>query len=346
MPKPIRATQNMIEETKAALLAKVDAYLEKLKTDVLKDGTIEFKMPYAYTEPDFDRPQVTFTLEAWAKMSALVCTTSSEIAWNGVVEREDETHFKVTDILVYPQKVASATVEADETERALWLAKIPFEERRKLNFYGHSHVTMSPTPSSTDMTDRKDVVGTLAEDGFAIFFIMNKSFDFTGAIYDMESNTLFDTKEIDFVVPVGEDLLGWVKTEKEDKLKAKTYGGTYTSNYSKSNVSQFPSASGASSGTKESKGSKGKESGKKKPLTKTQLQISASTIVTALTVGWLEADEILEELLESVNAGFTKNTIDDLLVEAEIIKEEHDAIAQYGNYKGFYGNQYGGQYGY
>jgi len=346
MPKPIRATENMIEETKAALLEKVDSFLEKLKTDVLKDGTIEFKMPYAYTSKDYDRPQVEFTPEAWAKMSALVCMTNSEVAWNGIVDRIDETHFKITDILVYPQKVASATVEADETERALWLSKIPVQQRCKLNFQGHSHVNMAPSPSSTDMICRKEVVETLDDDGFFIFFIMNKSFEFTGALYDMESNALFDTKEIDFVVPVGEDLLGWVKTEKEDKLKAKTYGGTYNSNYSKSNVSQFPSTSGASSGTKESKGSKGKESGKKKPLTKTQLQISASTIVTALTVGWLEADEILEELLESVNAGFTKNTIDDLLVEAEIIKEEHDAIAQYGSYKGFYGNQYGSQYGY
>lgn len=346
MPKPIRATQNMIEETKVALLAKVDAYLEKLKTDVLKDGTIEFKMPYAYTEPDFDRPQVTFTPEAWAKMSALVCTTSSEIAWNGVVEREDETHFKITDILVYPQKVASATVEADETERALWLAKIPFEERRKLNFYGHSHVTMSPTPSSTDMTDRKDVVGTLAEDGFAIFFIMNKSFDFTGAIYDMESNTLFDTKEIDFHVPVGEDLLAWVKAEKTDKLKNKTYGGTYNSSGAgKGNVSKFPTGTGSSSGYKKQDSSKGKgnKSALDKPLTRSQLQISETTIVNSLIVTYTEAALIVDELLESVNAGWTANNADALLMEAELIKEEHDALADYSKWNGLY---YGSQYGY
>lgn len=353
MPKPIRATTNMLEETRKALLEKVEEYMKKLESGILSNGCIEYKMPYAYPDSDFERPQVEFTAEAWAKMTALVCTTSSEIAWNGIVDRIDETHFKITDILVYPQVVSGATVDIDEGERGIWLGKIPREQRCKLNFQGHSHVNMSPNPSSTDMSSRKDVVEILdPEDGYFIFFIMNKSFEFTAAIYDMVTNMLYDTKEIDFVIPIEDNLLEWCKNEKKYKLSTKTYsyGGSYGSYNSKgfgtkgtgagSSVKKFPATTGSgAAGSSEGAKPGDKKSDVKGIKTLSELNITKKTLMSQCMINDKEADAVMEMLFEEVNDGMLFNTYYALLKEARDITwgDSNSSSYDYDGYGGYGG---------
>lgn len=345
MPVPIRATDNMIEETQKELLVKVAKFLEELKTKNLTKGTISFSQAYEYGEADCIRPVVEFAPEAWMKMTALVSTVSSEIAWNGIVDRKDDSHYYISDILVYPQKVTGATVDPDEGERSLWLSKIPREQRCKLGFQGHSHVNMAPSPSGTDMESRAEIVQHLDENDFYIFMIMNKSYEYTMALYDMKTNALYDTKDIEVVSYVGEtNLLDWYKEEKKNKIKT-TYTGSYYGSSKKENTTPITKSSSVKNSTPAKNENKGK--GKSKAITKSQLQISASAIVNHCMVGYYEADAILDDLLEEVNSGRLANNPDLLLIEADVIRDEHDALADYSSYGYGYGYGYGGySYGY
>lgn len=343
MPVPIRATDNMIEETQKELLQKVAKFLEELKTKNLTKGNISFNQAYTYDEKDFSRPIVEFAPEAWMKMVALISTTSSEIAWNGVVDRKADDHYYISDILVYPQKVTGATVDPDEGERSLWLSKIPREQRCKLGFQGHSHVNMSPSPSGTDMVSRAEIVQHLSDEDFYIFMIMNKSYEFTMALYDMKTNALYDTKDIDVVAYVGDDnLLDWCKEEKKEKIKTSYYSGSYNSNNKKSNTTPITKAN-----EKEKEPASSDKKGKSKSkITAAELHITASTIVNHCIVTWKEAECILEELLEEVNNGQLTNNADLLLIEADALRDEHEALMESVHYGGLYGasEYYGGRY--
>lgn len=326
MPKPLRATTNMLEETQKALEDKVKEFLEKLKTSAIMGGTIKFEQTYAYNDKDFERPEIEFSPEAWIKMVALVATTGSEIAWNGFVERKDDTHFYISDIVVYPQKVTGVTVDIDEGERSLWLSKIPVQQRCKLNFQGHSHVNMSTSPSSTDMTARKEVVDILNEDGFYIFLIMNKSYEYTIALYDMVTNALYETKDIDVVIP--HSVIEWCASEKKANL-SQTYS------YGKSDK---PTSKTSDIIGKDSKPTKEKKQKSAKLISASQLQISSAAIKNYLGISWPEATAVMDVLLEEVNDGVLDNSYLALISEARVICDEM-------GYDGGYGYGYGYSYG-
>lgn len=360
MPKPFRVTDNMVEETKEALLEKVDKFLAELKTKNLVEGTIKFEQPYSYPTDAFERPEVEFSLEAWSKMAALIATTKTELAWYGVVDRVDESHFYVWDILIYPQVVTGATVDLDEGERSKWFADLPREIKSKLRLQGHSHVDFSPTPSGQDMSSRKDFLKYLEGDEYMIYIIMNKSNTFTIAIYDLLSNAVYKDNEIDVVVKVGNDnLLTWIENEKKEKIKTNTY--TYgktagSAKSSKNNTINLPSSAAAGDAktkVKESTTSSTKSKKPSKPIMKSQLMITSTDLVNMFKVGWMEADAIKELLVVEVNEGYIPNEKEDLLVEAEILKEELEAGAYDGAYDGYgaYGGYstydgYGRQWGY
>lgn len=340
MPTPIRATENMIKETREELLEKVEKFLEELKTKNLTKGNISFNQSYSYSDTGFERPVIEFSPAAWAKMTALISATDTEIAWNGMVDRKDDLHYYISDILVYPQKVTGVTVDPDEGERSLWLSKIPREERCRLGFQGHSHVNMSPSPSGTDMGSRTEIIQHLDANDFYIFMIMNKSYEYTLALYDMKTNALYDTKDVDVLIDVGGiDLLQWVKTEKQEKIKRTTYATNYSTSY---NYKKEKSKDKELSSYIE-KGKKSEKEKKEKPksISKSQLKISSTSIVSNLLIGYDEANKIMNELLGEVNAGLLDNEPEALLTEAEILMAEHDALDYEDNYS-YYGGLYDG----
>lgn len=337
MPVPFKVTENMLEETRTALTEKVEKFLEELKNKNLINGTIKFEQPYEYPTESCIRPEIEFSPEAWMKMTALIATNKGELAWYGVVDRKDEAHFYVSDILVYPQVVTGATVDHDEGERSKWFAEMPREIRSKCRLQAHSHVDFSPTPSGEDMNSRKDFLKYLSGNEYMIYMIINKKYEFTVAIYDLETNAIYKNNEVDIVVKAGEvNLFDWYKKENADKIK--TYLHTPSGSAKTKEKGLTPVNGGKTKNEK--------EKSSKKELTKSQLQISASAIVNHCMVGYYEADAILDELLEEVNSGHLANNPDLLLIEADAIRDKHDALADYG-YGYSYGYGYGGHsYGY
>lgn len=331
MPVPFKVTENMLEETRAALTEKVEKFLEELKNKNLINGTIKFEQPYEYPTESCIRPEIEFSPEAWMKMTALIATNKGELAWYGVVDRKDEAHFYVSDILVYPQVVTGATVDHDEGERSKWFAEMPREIRSKCRLQAHSHVDFSPTPSGEDMNSRKDFLKYLSGNEYMIYMIINKKYEFTVAIYDLETNTIYKNNEVDIVVRAGEtNLFDWYKKENIEKIK--TYSYTAPAQSKEKNLAPVNGG----------KTKNEKEKPPKNKLTKSQLQISASAIVNHCGVGWNKAYDIMEELLEEVNAGTLANNQDALLFGAEEIREEHDALMAVGAYSPYIGGRYGG----
>jgi hypothetical protein len=165
-------------------------------------GTVfEFKKEFK----DDRKAVVNFTEEAWGKMTTLVKMCDKEIGWEGIAKRCEPTDgnatYIVEDILVYPQRVTGATVEADVTEYDKWKWELDDETFSNKRFHGHSHVNMGVTPSSTDLKMYQQQVDELGDDQFYIFMIINKKGDMTVKIYDKLDNAYYDSSEVTVCYP-------------------------------------------------------------------------------------------------------------------------------------------------
>lgn len=220
MPKPITMTAKMKEELKADALAKLNEVfdLEAIKKEIndavenasMSDGkfkvpehTFKFERSYVWKD-DKSRVKVIFSAAAFAKMITIVMTQPDEVAWHGVVERKDEHCFYISDIMVYPQIVTGATVNSAPGTYSTWLNSQPDEIYSHIRFHGHSHVHMQVSPSPTDMEQRNDIVQQLTGDAYYIFMIINKRHEWSGVVYDMKYNTLYDSGDIDLDVDFGD----------------------------------------------------------------------------------------------------------------------------------------------
>ena len=176
------------------------------------------------------KAEVHFSSEAYYKMFALVDACSKEIAWDGIVYR-DETNphvFYVTDIIVYPQIVTGATVNTDDEKYLNWMNSLDDETFNHRRFNGHSHVNMGVTPSGTDTTYREQSILNIKD--FFIFGIFNKKQEFNFQIYDVENNIIYDSGDIIFYTPEP-DYSDWARQVMADNVTEKTYTTT-TTNYS------------------------------------------------------------------------------------------------------------------
>lgn len=217
MSRPIKMTDQIFKEIMVA-------FATKMKDFRMLDGKIEYNTQYEYPE-DKTRASLVFSADAWKKMMMILLDFDSEVAWHGVVERdpEDDSFFKVTDILVYPQVASSATVDSDKTEYQKWL----IGQGMKLNqirLQGHSHVTMSTGPSGTDTSNWKEFLSQVGEDDFYIFTIYNKKLERTIKIFDLKNNVMYDNKEIDVAVD-DDELIDFIE-EARDMVKKKTWSNS------------------------------------------------------------------------------------------------------------------------
>lgn len=229
-----------IEEIKkqldpAELIKSLDVCLKKLK---MSDGQFSFKKDFKF-EHKFDtkadskqRATLSITPEAFAKMALILATNDKEVAWHGVTERVSETEFVIRDVLIYPQTVSSVTVDTDDEEYAKWLIQIGEDNFNNLHAQMHSHVNMSVSPSGVDMGHREKIVSQLGHEDYYIFMIWNKSMNWSAAIYDMASNIMYETSDIDVVVEfengmtAGDILLDLKEKVVTAKPAASTYAGT------------------------------------------------------------------------------------------------------------------------
>lgn len=162
---------------------------------------------------DERRATVAFTPTAWAKMYALVDAFNKEVQWHGLVSRLDESTFVIEDILIFPHVASSTTVVSDQEEYEEWMNNLSDEQFNACRFHGHSHVNMAVSPSVTDLTYRKNIFENFStnpmpdEDQFYIFLILNKRREFSGQVYDITENALYETDEIDIEILLDND---WV----------------------------------------------------------------------------------------------------------------------------------------
>ena len=95
--QPIKMTDEIIRDVMQEFYSQASV-LGNLQTD-------KFSFNKSFSKPAKDAVEVNFTLEAYHEMCALIDHFSTEVAWHGLVKRLDKTHFQVTKILIYPQKV-------------------------------------------------------------------------------------------------------------------------------------------------------------------------------------------------------------------------------------------------
>lgn len=198
MSKPLSVTPEM----KAELIAEFTKYLD---TGKLTDGKVSFNRNYHYPK-DKSKVRVHFTTSAYLKMCALIDGFSSEVAWHGIVDRQAEDLFVITDILVYPQKVTGVTVNTDQEAYVNWMDPIEPEVFNAMRMQGHSHVNMAVFPSGDDLAHQGKIISQLSrDDDYYIFMIWNKSMKHNISIYDMSTNTMYEDKDI-IVTMVDQDL--------------------------------------------------------------------------------------------------------------------------------------------
>ena len=247
--KPIRLTPEYVEDLKKELLEDLEKELnldalrkdadEGLKKLKMTDGSFSFKKDFKFERKFSMKSERHATLtilpDAFAKMTVILLTNDKEVAWHAVTERVSDQEFIVKDILVYPQEVTSVTVDTDDEEYAKWLIDIGEENFCNLHGQMHSHVNMGVSPSGTDMGHREKIVSQLMDEDYYIFMIWNKSLKWSAAIYDMPSNALYDTEDIDVVVrfadgttagDVIQDLKDKVAVSKPVTYTPGYYGGT------------------------------------------------------------------------------------------------------------------------
>lgn len=230
MSKPIKMTEQYLEECRRD-------FEKALSLTKLADGKLSFTKTFICENK---KATVYFTPEAWAKMVMLIKEFDKEVAWHGVASRaenEEKDEYIISDILVYPQTVSGASVEMDTEEYAKWI-EVNMEDDRfnSIRMQGHSHVNMSPNPSSVDLNHQEEILNMLGDEDFYIFMIWNKSFVSTNKVYDLKKNILFEDKDVTVKILGGsEDLDAFLRTAKE-MVKTKSYttcrGGYGYSGYS------------------------------------------------------------------------------------------------------------------
>lgn len=182
--RPVLDTKKLITEFK-----------KQLKE--VKSTTGTFNFSYKFNEPpkNTELPVVIIEHLAQVKMKHMIETSTGEVGWHGIVERQGNT-FRIKDIIVYPQMVTAVTVTTDETEYGNWLQTLDDETFNHLRMQGHSHVNMHTTPSMTDENFYASILRTLQKDDYYIFIINNKRNELNIMIYDYARNIIFDKKDI------------------------------------------------------------------------------------------------------------------------------------------------------
>ena len=209
--RPIRLNQEH--------LATIREHLDNLLNTYKADEYLTLKLDASVCTVDVPKPTVFLTASAYVKMTYLIHTSNKELAWHGTVTKI-ENNYLIEDIFVYPQTVTSATVDSDDDKYPIWCMNLSDEVINKLRFQGHSHVSMSASPSGRDTTNWKDFLNILKEDEFYIFCIGNKKGDYYWTIYDNAINVMFENKDITWAVidDQGNNIVDWTKEQIETNI--------------------------------------------------------------------------------------------------------------------------------
>lgn len=203
--QPVKMTDEIIRDVMQEFYSQASA-LGNLQTD-------KFSFNKNFSKLAKDAVEVNFTLEAYHEMCSLIDHFSTEVAWHGLVKRLDKTHFQITKILIYPQKVTGATVNTDQEEYTKWLYALNDEEFNAVRFQGHSHVNMATNPSDVDMRNQWDMINQLNSTDYYIFMIWNKRREYNVRVIDMADNVIYSGDDVK--VTIGSlDMKAFLKKQK------------------------------------------------------------------------------------------------------------------------------------
>lgn len=220
MSKPIKLTEELLQRIQ-------EEFIEKVKTVKMFDGKLEYSRTFRWD--DDSKATVFLSTIAFAKMNALIQQFSDEIAWHGVVHRDEENPsiFYITDILVYPQAVTGATVNTDQEAYQTWLYSFDDNVFNNIRMQGHSHVSMSVSPSGVDTTHQEKILEQLTDEDYYIFMIWNKRYEHFVCIFDLKNNTLYETADVDVLIgDEGVNLKTFIDGAKEIVTKRTYTAGT------------------------------------------------------------------------------------------------------------------------
>ena len=143
--------------------------------------------------------KIVYSKKAWMKTCLLVMNRNLEVGWHGVARRlENPAEFIVEDVLVFPQKVTSASTEPEDADYVNWQDSLNTEIFNKVRLYGHSHVNMGVSPSSTDIKYRADLLTDV--DDFYVFQIFNKKGYISSQVYDVREGILYESDNVELAV--------------------------------------------------------------------------------------------------------------------------------------------------
>ena len=212
------------KEEREALLKEFEEALSKS----MFQGTFSFTKKYTFNGKD--KAHIYYTPSAFAKTVMLLKNFESEVAWYCLADRgEEDNEFIVFDVLVYPQSVTGATVEADEAATAKFMRDLTDEQAEHLFCQCHSHVNMGTTPSSTDLTHQSGIVDSMNGQGFYIFQIWNKRLETSNFIYDFDNNVYWENADID--IEIIDEEWGDLSYFIHDAKKIVTVKSGYVSSY-------------------------------------------------------------------------------------------------------------------
>ena len=171
---------------------------------------------------------------AFTKMAMYVMDNRTEIGWHGLARKLGNNEgYAITDTLLYPQVITATTVNTDQKKYQDWLNAQPDEVFNQIKMQGHSHVSMSVSPSAVDETLYNTILQTLQENDFYIFMIVNKSLEMHVLIYDLAKNLVYETADIDIKIydPNTKEELNTEYAAEKQKYLANQGVPTYRSGY-------------------------------------------------------------------------------------------------------------------
>ena len=219
MIRPIKLTPALIDEC-------VEEFRNSITASRMYSGSLKYEKSFRW-QGKLPPAQVIFSMTAYMKMTKLIDSFSSEIAWHCTVHRDPDNRniFRVDDVFVSPQKVTGVTVHSDQEEYEQWLCSLPDEVFNNLKMQCHSHVNMGISPSGVDTTHWSGVLNTLVDEGdvFYIFMIWNKKLQYTVQVYDLRNNTYYDGDDVKVDVDdLGLDLSAFLN-EARSAVKYQSY---------------------------------------------------------------------------------------------------------------------------
>ena len=191
--KPIK----LDKQIKETLIENFTKYLDNAK---LSDDMLSYSTKITQTSVNASKAKIVINALAYLKMMLYVRDTSTEIAWHGTVIKEDDNTYHVTDVFLYPQKLAAATVTTDQEKYNKWCEEIDDNTYNCMRLQGHSHVNFGTNPSGTDTNFYDNILQVLPKNDFYIFMIMNKAGDMFFLIYDLANNLIYEKQDIDIIL--------------------------------------------------------------------------------------------------------------------------------------------------